>query len=143
MDLRLIADRDDLRGTHYFEFLPRPHGGACWQADSVYVAEPAVCLFDDLLRAHVPGYSPAAFSEADGRAAAALADALRRRANAGRREDDPWELLIAWDAGERGREDFVRRWPRSRDEAVALLGELADWIARSVPPGGTLSVLGM
>jgi hypothetical protein len=49
MDYKLLTDKNVLKGTCYFEFLPGKYQKKCWNDNSVFLTEKSVFIFEDLL----------------------------------------------------------------------------------------------
>ncbi|MDY3555944.1 hypothetical protein R5W24_005090 [Gemmata sp. JC717] len=112
--IRLIRDTAELSGTCYFEFLPGPYRGRCWNAGSVFLAEDVFGLIEPVIARHVPEFDHYSFV-AVGRAT--------------------WERVIP---------DLGREAAASADRAFgALAGELAAWLREQLDDHECVSVLGM
>jgi hypothetical protein len=49
MEFKLIKNKSELKGTCYFEFLPGKYKNKCWNDNSVFISENALCVIEDLL----------------------------------------------------------------------------------------------
>jgi hypothetical protein len=60
--IRLIHDRQELGGTVYFELLPGPYRGKCWNEGSLFVEEDVFCLLEPTISRHHSGFDHYSFT---------------------------------------------------------------------------------
>lgn len=60
---RLIRHTRELSGTCYFELLPGPYCGKCWNEGSVFLSEGAFGLFEPVIASHEPRFDHYSFVE--------------------------------------------------------------------------------
>jgi hypothetical protein len=61
--LCLIHDKQQLRGTCYFEFLPGIYKGQCWNEGSVFLSEEAFSYLEPVIQRHESRFDHYAFTE--------------------------------------------------------------------------------
>lgn len=61
MDLRLIENKTELKGTCYFEFLPGPYKGHSWNDNSVFMDEETFTLIEPVFQRRLSDFDHFAF----------------------------------------------------------------------------------
>jgi len=81
LSYKLITDKNELKSTCYFEFLPGQYLDKCWNDGSVFLSEESIGVFEDILLGIDPGYDHYAFMEWNSEKIKKLISELKIRIN--------------------------------------------------------------
>src|SRR5262245_44510211 len=142
--IRLIRDRRELKGTVYFEFLPGPYKGQCWNESSVFLAEEVFGFIDPLISRHYHGEYYYSFSTIASGLWIGIASDLRNVSDALRKAkefaDVREQLGFAFSNTEA---EFAAAFSGNKESLARLAAELASWIEEQIAEREPISLLGL
>jgi hypothetical protein len=142
--LCLIRDKQQLRGTCYFEFLPGKYKGQCWNEGSVFLPEEVFSYLEQVIRRHESRFDHYAFTAIRRPTwEKIIADLERLTAKIGEAEAvSDLESDVGFFFSDSARE-FAKDFRVNADRLAALTRDLVAWLQEQLQKEDCVSVLGM
>ena len=144
MDVRLIKNKSELKGTCYFEFLPGPYMGVSWNENSVFLEEETFVLIEPVFERRLDKFDHFAFTEVPRPSWTEIINDLQtlrqKLTNASTVDDirsDIGLLFITTEAS------LNNDFPKHKLDLMLMIDQLIEWLTHGLTNHDVISVLGI
>lgn len=143
-EIRLIRNKHELQGTCYFEFLPGPYAGNCWNKSSVYLDEETFGFLEPTLVRHARSIDRFSFAVVPSKQWGPIADDLDSLAEFLAKVDsmDAVRDRLGWFFTD-SESKFAEHFSANARALATVSRELAVWTRGQLQDHDSISVLGI
>jgi hypothetical protein len=142
--IHIYKNKSDLRGTVYFELLPGPYRGQCWNEGSLFFDEETFGYFEPIIERHAPDFDHYAFTEIPTSSWSTIADDLKELQNLllNAQSIDQLEGHLGFIFGNTKRH-FAENFLANKSALADVIEELLTWVIDKANKHGSITVLGL
>jgi hypothetical protein len=144
LEIRLNKNKADLKGTMYFELLPGPYHGRCWNDGSLFLTEETFGYIEPIIESYVAGFDHYAFTPVPASTWAVIAANLEKlrhwltEAQSVEQLDGRIGFIY-----HNSKSRFAENFSTNKAALAEIVAELAGWIVAQSNQHGSITILGL
>ncbi len=144
MDIKIITDKNELKGSCYIEILPGSYNGVCWNDASIFFDEEVFGLLEPTIAKHAPTYDHYAFTEIDKSTWFKIILDMKNIQFSLNSYNSPEEIKHHFGFIFKKTEDkFLKHFEANKKDVSLLLSNFTIWLKKQLSDNNVLTVLGI